>query len=334
MDFNFDEIDYAVLEAAGNVIDARANYRNKQYLIEDINNDELISEELYNEIINDDDIFQEVSVDSPFKNVPLDSDIYRRYRYDFMNHKLAFWGAQMRVAQYIVGIYQASHRAKGSSGQPIRDLIPDRTVNIEKIAHKLYDGKIEAMYDLIMYLKADVNGKSFAKIRTITGFDHTPALERDGEGVVSYGKIPGDLVSASFTVTLPKWPLTEQLCKCCVEIIRLEKYSKDDPKYEKQKQLVSDMMQYAMGKPYSSSNAKTLMSYTCFDKDKANRSYNKYIFAEHLRLSPRNKPHSNELVKKVSAMETTTEIATTNGESNNYSVIDQIAKQFGFKKAF
>jgi hypothetical protein len=34
------------------------------------------------------------------------------------------------------------------------------------------------------------------------------------------------------------------------------------------------------------------------------------------------------------AMETTTELANANGESNNMTCVEQIAKQFGFKKAY
>lgn len=47
---NFKEIDYAVMEATMNVVASRERYRNKQHLIEDINNNVCISEEEYNEL--------------------------------------------------------------------------------------------------------------------------------------------------------------------------------------------------------------------------------------------------------------------------------------------
>ena len=324
---NFKEIDYAVMEATMNVVASRARYRSKQRLIEDINNNEWISEEEYHDLSNiDDDVITEYSTTVDGVKYDIDDNEYIAYRFDPWMHNFDVGKYNRKVAEMAVAVYQASHIAKGIKGVPLKSLISKRCGKIEKIAKKRYVGKHEALCDLVQMVQAAKNN-CFMTIRSIVGLGHVK--NNDNE-------IDPDLVWVSFFVKLPKAPLTIPgyiLCKTRAEYKTLnEKIKRMGQQGELMyKDKVNDFLgkirklEGVVHKEIGGYFTKNYCDDVCFFNSSGLQTM---VFAEHMRRKPDNGTDINKHITKISEMETKNEEFMR--VPNNKACIDLMAAVYAF----
>lgn len=324
---DFKEIDYAVMEATMNVVASRERYRSKQRLIEDINNDVWISEEEYNELSNiEDDVITEYSATIGGAKYDIDKDEFIAFRLDPWTHNLEVGKYNRKVAELAIAAYEASHKAKGFNGVPLKSLIPKRCSKIEEIARKRYVGKHEALCDLVQMVQAAKNN-CFMTIRSIVGLGHVKN---------SNNEIDPDLVWVSFFAKLPKAPLTIPgyiLCKTRAEYKKLnEKIKRMGQQGELMyKDQVNDFLskirklESIVHGEVGGYFTKNYCNDVCFFDSSGLQSM---VFAEHMRRKPDNGDDINKNIEKIS------EMATKDAEfmraPNNKPCVDLMAAVYGF----
>lgn len=324
---NFKEIDYAVMEATMNVVASRERYKNKQHLIEDINNNVCISEEEYNELSNiDNDVVMEYAVTVNGKQYDIDKNEYMTYRLDPWTHNRDVGEYNLKVAELAVAVYEASHRAKGSNGVPLRSLIKNRCSKIEEIAKKKYVGKHEALCDLVQLVQAGKNN-CFMSIKSIVGLGHVKNKDN---------QIDPDLMWVSFFVKLPKAPLTLSgyvLCKTQAEYRQLKEKIKrmgqqGELMFKDQSEEYLNKirkLQAIVSKELGMYFTKNYCDDTCFFNSSGLQTM---TFAEHMRRISGNSVDVDRKINKISKM------ATTNEEfmrtPNNKPCVELMAAVYGF----
>lgn len=324
---DFKEIDYAVMEATMNVVASRVRYRSKQRLIEDINNDEWISEEEYHDLSNiDDDVITEYSTTIGGVKYDIDDNEYIAYRFDPWTHNVNVGKYNRSVAELAVAVYQASHTAKGINGVPLKSLISKRCSKIEKIAKKRYIGKHEALCDLVQMVQGAKNN-CFMTISSIVGLGHVK--NNDNE-------IDPDLVWVSFFVKLPKAPLTIPgyiLCKTRAEYKTLNEKIKrlgqqGELMYKDQVNALLSKIRKLEGivhKEIGGYFTKNYCDDVCFFNSSGLQTM---VFAEHMRRKPDNGADINDKIEEISKMETKDKEFMR--ASNNKACVDLMAAVYAF----
>lgn len=324
---DFKEIDYAVMEATMNVVTSRARYRSKQRLIEDINNDEWISEEEYRDLSNiDDDVITEYSTTIDGVKYDINDKEYIAYRFDPWLHNVDTGNYNRKVAELAIAVYQASHTAKGINGVPLKSLITKRCGKIEKIAKKRYVGKHEALCDLVQMVSAAKNN-CFMTIKSIVGLGHVKNKDHE---------IDPDLVWVSFFVKLPKAPLTIPgyiLCKTQAEYKTLNEKIKrlGQQGALMYKDQVNDFLskirklEGIVHKEIGGYFTKNYCNDVCFFNSSGLQTM---VFAEHMRRKPDNGTDINKRIEEISEMATKDEEFMT--ARNNRACVDLMADVYAF----
>jgi hypothetical protein len=331
------EIDIAVMEAALDMIEARSRYRSKMALIEDVKNDVWITESEYEEYSSlGSEVVMETSITTPKGKFEYDKTEFEAYRYDFITHDSSIGAENRKLATLAIGAYQASHEARKETGyaksMPLINLLGDRSEKINEIAKKRYNGKTEAYYDLVQAVKADTNHRYFISLNVITGYDTTTSPGTNN--------IPGNLVSVSFKLKLPKYPLNAFGFVACKEYDKLlakrkeiknSSYTKDPGELRKEEKKLEENIESLMqgychftSYPNDKMNIAKLYVGSCYADT---TEIKEYIIAEHLK---RSKSSTLECNKKVDSIDSMKNSRMEIKIPNNRDPIARMAMVFGF----
>lgn len=332
------DIDIAVMEATINMVKARRQYSCKQALMEDVRNDVMISEAEYEEFKDDSEIVMEGVLTTPTGDrFNVDVDEVKKYRFDFITHDPEIGNKNEEAAELILAVYHASQVAKKAEGKteatPLKGLIKARSAKIEAFARKRYTGKTEAIRDLLQVLASDTSGRLFAKLKAIVGYQHT-------EDPVTH-EIPGNLVSVSVDMTLPKYPITPFGLVLCREQEKLNKMIAEKKKYElipppkgfeeaykeQERKVLILTKGYRETTPFKTAKGNDVLKGSGFI---GTSGLIHTVFAEHLKNSHKQTAAANKIVDEISAKETTP--IEPSVPSNNYKQINHLGVVFDFIK--
>lgn len=327
-------INACVLEASLNVYESQIQYSNKQQLIEDVNNNVMISEAMYDDLTNNhDDIIMESDTSTSMTDIT--EEEFKRYRFDFLTHNFNTGIQYNRIAQLVISAYEASQLAKQNEGKnstPLGDILLQhrRTKEMDKFINRLYDGKARALYTLIgVIYKLRLSGiKTFLKVTKITGYNTTQAKHSTA--------IPGNLVNIKIEFKLPKIPITQKQLSILKYIddrktlVKKMKDAKLKGVYNEYQFLTEELRKLEEKKPsfnLSEEQLAQLRQDTCYVLDKD--ALVPYEVAFHCKHDNSYDPIYNEIIDRLSKLENTKEQITINAK-NNRDQIMALGKQFGF----
>lgn len=331
----FVNINACVLEASLNVYESHVQYSNKQRFIEDVNNNVMISESMYDELTNKHDSIIMES-DTSISASTITEEEIKRYRFDFLTHNFNTGIQYNRIAQKVISAYEASQLAKQNEDKdvtPLGDLLLQhrRTKEMNKFINNLYDGKARALYSLIGFIsKLRLSGiKTFLKVTKITGYNTTQAKHSTD--------IPGNLVNIKIEFKLPKTPITKRdlaILKYIDERKALVKKMKEvklkEGVHNEYVILNEKLRKLDEKKPsfnLSEEQLTQLSRDTCYVLDK--NALVPYEVAFHCKHDKSYDPTYNEIIDRLSKLENTKEQITINAKNNRDQII-ALGKQFGF----
>lgn len=336
MSFDFIDIDAAVLESAIDVFEAHMNYTNKTNLIRDINNNVQIPESLYNKLkglLSDEVVMEAASVDAD-KTASTPSKKFV-YACDFKTHKSSIAKSNYRLAEYMISAFEASQQAKKQNNEPnnpLGDLLTKRTPRMNELIRALYNGKIEAIYNMINILTRDIRHVSFVQVDKISPFEGTKNRQ---------GDITGKDILVKFKFDLPVKPLTTKTFEQCEYLMKIKEKQEEQKKVkstegtksEKFLTLAEEIRNMRENAPYGMNTvgdeAKHLLEDTCYTDKKENKKMTYHEFALHLIKSKKNTDAVNEMVEKIEKGHNTTSDFSVD-EGTNHPHMVALGKQFGF----
>ena len=328
-----DDIYNVITEASLDVFEAINNYENKQQFIQDVHDNRMITESFFNELIES---TQHVFTEAATDDAPIE-DEYRAYRFDFLNHKRSGADNNFRIAELIIGAFEASQKAKEEKGEPcnpLNDLLKHRTKIIQQIINRLYDGKSIAIARLCKIIdKYGASKSCFVKINRIAGYNVAEKAS---------GDVGDNFIHSEFSMKLPQQVLTKkeyEICKYIEKIEELQKKQNEirktngtkDERFLSSAKEIADMHEKA---PYgfntkNETKVNSILNETCFTSKEQDKVLVEYTFAFHLNKKKDDKPDVIRAVDYVNTKANQTSDFKAD-EANNKKQMLALGKQFGF----
>jgi hypothetical protein len=321
-----------ITEASLDVFEAINNYENKQQFIQDVHNDRMITESFFNELIES---TQSIFTEAATGNAPVENE-YRTYRFDFLNHKQSGADNNLRIAELIIGAFEASQKAKEAKGEPcnpLNDLLKHRTNMIQQIINRLYDGKSIAIARLCKIIDKYNSSKScFVRINRIAGYNVAQKAT---------GDTGNNFIHAEFSMKLPKRVLTKQEYEICKYIKKIKALKKEQSEIRKTNgtkderflSLAEEIAKMHENAPYgfntkNDTEVNNILNETCFTSKEQDKVLVDYNFAFHLNKI---KDVDADVAKAIDYVNTKANQSNdfNADEGNNKPQITALGKQFG-----
>jgi hypothetical protein len=324
-----------ITEASLDVFEAINNYENKQQFIQDVHDNRMITKSFFNELIESN---QSIFTEAATENVPAPvENEYRAYRFDFLNHTNSGANNNFRIAELIIGVFEASQKAKEAKGEPcnpLNDLLKHRTNMTQQIINKLYDGKCIAIGRLCKIIDKYSSSKScFVRINRIAGYN----VARKATGDVG-----NNFIHAEFSMKLPKRVLTKKEYEICKYIKKIKALKKEQNEIRKTNgtnderflSLAEEIAKMHENAPYSFNTknetaVNKILNETCFTSKEQDKVLIDYNFSFHLN---KKKDVDADVAKAIDYVNTKANQSSdfTANEANNKTQIIALGKQFGF----
>lgn len=331
---SINNINLIITESMLDVRDSIHDFKNKSQFIDDYNNNTEIPQsyiESFNHII-DGEVIMEADGTTPSAN--LNKAEYEAYRFDFLQHKSKQGDINRRIGKLLCSAFLASQEAKKQKNEPyneLKNVTIKRTSAMQKIINKLYDGKVEAINEVVKFLDVYSKNKScFIQVRIIP---YGVAQHRNGD--------TGKFLEVHFNLKLPKQVLTPdkyEICKYIDGINALKKEQREliktngtgDPRVT---ELATQIAEKHKKAPYgfqttNSDACKDLKNETCYTSDETKKVLVDYVMAFHCLRNNKSPENVIEMIDNINSRATTGASAELTDDLNNSEQIEALAKQF------